>query len=125
MIMKQELYSSAITIVFLILTGSGNSQITLTSTTLSVLSPKTDSFLRNDTHHVINLKKEINTSAVLHKKKVKKHKSLQPDYYNPYQPFNPLVKPLPYNSYKEKREITDKPILAGLLKDILTNKKQF
>ncbi len=45
--------------------------------------------------------------------------------YNPYQPNNTVIKPLPYNSYKEKEKPLERPILpvGDIIRDVIVPKK--
>lgn len=49
------------------------------------------------------------------------------DTINPYQPNKTVVKPLPYNSHKEKDKPIEKPILplGDILRDVIVPKKNY
>lgn len=60
------------------------------------------------------------------KLKKKARKQTDPnDTINPYQPNNTVVKPLPYNSHKEKDKPLERPILpvGEILRDVIVPKK--
>lgn len=126
--MKPTFSYSIIIITFLLVSATGNAQNEQLSLNQPVLSTvKTDTISVNDTLKNANPETlnsdTINGKTVKIKKKKKKH-SESADEYNPYQLNNSPVKPLPYNSYKEKPKPVVEGTGASMLKDILTSKKQ-
>lgn len=125
--MKAIFSYSIIITTFLLISATGNAQAEQLPLNQPVLSTvKIDTISVNDT---LNANPETLNSATINgktvkiKKKKKKH-SESADEYNPYQPNNSPVKPLPYNSYKEKPKPVVEGTGASMLKDILTSKKQ-
>ena len=119
-------YSIIITTFLLVATfcNAQNEQLPINQPALTTF--KTDTIPVNDTLKNANpetLNRDtINGKTVKIKKKKKKH-SENADEYNPYQPNSSSVKTIPYNSYKEKTK-TVEGAGAGILKDIITTKKQ-
>lgn len=119
-------YSIIITTFLLVATfcNAQNEQLPINQPVLTTF--KTDTIPVNDTLKNANpetLNRDtINGKTVKIKKKKKKH-SENADEYNPYQPNSASVKTIPYNSYKEKPK-TVEGAGAGILKDIITTKKQ-
>jgi len=63
------------------------------------------------------------TDSLQIKKKAKKRREHADTAFNPYQPPAAVVKPLPYNSYREQPAPAKEGTGAGIIKDILSNKK--
>ncbi len=126
--MKATFSYSIIIITFLLVSATGNAQAEQLPLNQPVLTTiKTDTIYVGDTLKKINPEPgnldTLKGKTVKSKKKKNKHAG-NPDEYNPYQPNNSPVKPIPYNSYKEKPKPLVEGTGASMLKDILTTKKQ-
>ncbi len=119
--MKPTFIFTAITLAALLFTVSGTAQ------EVQPASPTTIT----DTLPKINMDSVaapvVKTDSLKATKKSKRQKKgNDTTYINPYyQPGNTVAKPRPYNSYKEKEKLMEKPILpvGEIIKDVIVPKK--
>ena len=114
--MKAAFFCPAIIIVFLILTVNGNAQ----NNQPALSRAGTDTLKKiNSTSGIAAPGK---TDSLKTTKKEKQKKNQEGDF-NPYQPYTPDGKPLPYNTYRVKIKQPDRTDSLGgeILKAILIN----